>query len=68
MSFVLTRLAANDLNEIWEYLASDNIEAADRVLAALERCMRKLVAKPGLGHFGKTSPIGGTDFIWCIRI
>lgn len=50
MSFVLTRLAAKDLNEIWEYLASDSVKAADSVMAALERWMRKLAVKSGLGH------------------
>lgn len=33
--FVLTRAADQDLNEIWDYIAADSIEAADRVLDAL---------------------------------
>jgi plasmid stabilization system protein ParE len=41
-SFVFTALAARDLNEIWDYLASDNIQAADRVLDALEKALRGL--------------------------
>ncbi len=48
--FVLTPLAEQDLNEIWEYVAHDSIEAADRVLRGLERAMRKLAKTPGLGH------------------
>ena len=34
--FVLTTRAKQDVNEIWGYIADDNIEAADRVLDALE--------------------------------
>ncbi len=49
-AFVLTRLAARDLSEIWDYLAADNVEAADPVLAALEKGMRKLAKQPGIGH------------------
>jgi toxin ParE1/3/4 len=48
--FVLTPLASRDLNEIWEYLSEDNIEAADRMLAAIEKAMQKLARQPGIGH------------------
>ncbi len=50
-AFVLTLLAARDLNEIWDYLASDSIEAADRVLGALERALHGLAKNPGKGHW-----------------
>jgi plasmid stabilization system protein ParE len=30
--------ARQDVNDIWDYIAGDNIEAADRVLEALRRC------------------------------
>jgi plasmid stabilization system protein ParE len=33
--FVLTPRAKQDVNDIWDYIADDNIEAADRVLDAL---------------------------------
>jgi plasmid stabilization system protein ParE len=49
-AFVLTPLAARDLNEIWDYLANDSIEAADRVLTALEKALRGLSKNPGKGH------------------
>jgi plasmid stabilization system protein ParE len=49
--FVLTPLARHDVTEIWEYIAADNIAAADRVLNALERAMKKLASCPGLGHW-----------------
>src|SRR5262245_44668107 len=50
-SFVFTPLAARDLNEIWDYLASDSIEAADRVLVALEKALHGLVKNPVNGHW-----------------
>src|SRR5579859_6175738 len=49
-SFVLTPRAENDLNQIWDYIADDNIEAADRVLNALEAAFIKLTKTPGMGH------------------
>lgn len=48
--FVLTPRAELDLIEIWEYIAQDNIDAADRVLDELEKMMYKLAAMPGMGH------------------
>jgi len=39
-----------DLNQIWDYIADDNIEAAGRVLNALEAAFIKLAKTPGLGH------------------
>src|SRR5713226_1864211 len=51
--FVLTPLAKQDLNDIWDYIADDNIEAADRVLDALENAMVKLAKSPGIGHWRK---------------
>jgi toxin ParE1/3/4 len=35
--YVLTPSAKRDLNDIWDYIANDNIEAADRVLDALDQ-------------------------------
>jgi len=30
--YVLSPLAAEDIDEIWEFIAADNIDAADRVI------------------------------------
>ncbi len=49
--FVLTPSAKRDVNDIWDYIANDNIEAADRVLDALESAMVKLVKNSGVGHW-----------------
>jgi plasmid stabilization system protein ParE len=48
--FILTPRARQDLNDIWDYIANDNIEAADRVLDALDNAMIKLAKNPGIGH------------------
>ena len=48
--FILTPRAEQDVRDIWDYMADDSIEAADRVLAALEKTMRRLAKNPGIGH------------------
>ncbi len=49
--YILTPRAKRDVNDIWDYIASDNIEAADRVLDALESAMVKLAKNPGIGRW-----------------
>src|SRR5580658_4073778 len=49
--FVLTPRAKKDINDIWDYIAAEDIEAADRVLGALEAAMVKLAKNPGIGHW-----------------
>jgi toxin ParE1/3/4 len=39
-----------DLDEIWEYIAADNIDAADRLLADIESTLTTLAASPLVGH------------------
>ena len=48
--FILTPRAQQDVNDIWDYIANDNIEAAGRVLDALDNAMIKLAKNPGIGH------------------
>lgn len=48
--YILTPRAERDINEIWEYVASDSLEAADRVLDSLESRMTTLAANPRIGH------------------
>lgn len=48
--FVLHPGALADLNEIWEYIAIDNLNAADRVLGEIEEAIRALVPFPQQGH------------------
>lgn len=48
--FVLHPEAYNDLDEIWEYIAANNLVAADRVLDEIYQMLRSLVAFPQQGH------------------
>lgn len=42
--------AVADLDEIWEYVAADNIDAADRVLADIHSTLTTLATSPQIGH------------------
>lgn len=48
--FLLTPLAEQDLNEIWDYIGDDSLEAANRVLGTIETAIQRLTEHPGLGH------------------
>jgi toxin ParE1/3/4 len=48
--FVLHPEALTDLTEIWEYIAADNPDAADRVIEEIHEAIRALVPFPQLGH------------------
>jgi plasmid stabilization system protein ParE len=39
-----------DLDEIWEYIAEDNVDAADRVLADIHSTLTTLAGSPQIGH------------------
>src|SRR6202011_4219434 len=39
-----------DLDEIWEYIAQDNVDAADRVLADIHSTLTLLAESPQVGH------------------
>ena len=45
-----SREARIDLLEIWEYIAHDNIDAADRVVAEIESAVLMLAQNPTVGH------------------
>ena len=48
--FVVTPEARADLLDIWNYIAEDSIESADRVLARLYDAFTRLAEAPGMGH------------------
>ncbi|MEX2302892.1 MAG: type II toxin-antitoxin system RelE/ParE family toxin [Bryobacterales bacterium] len=48
--FRLSPEAADDINEIWRFIAEHNIDAAERVRAELLNACRLLTGNPGLGH------------------
>jgi len=50
-TFVLHPAAYADLDDIWEYIAADSLEAADRVRDEIFDEIRSLVAFPRQGHF-----------------
>ena len=49
--FILTPRAKRDVSDIWDYIAADNIEAADQVIDALDKVIVKLAKNPGMGHW-----------------
>jgi plasmid stabilization system protein ParE len=47
--FVLTPRAELDLGEIWDYIAQDSLEQANRVLNDLEKAILALADNPNMG-------------------
>ena len=50
--------ARADLDEIWEFIRADNLDAADRVIAEILSAIRALIQFPRQGH--RQTP--GPDF------
>jgi len=48
--FVLHPDAYVDLEEIWDYIAADNLDAADQVREEIYDAIQSLVAFPYTGH------------------
>ena len=48
--YVLGTAVEFDLDEIWEYIAADNIDAADRWIGKLFDAFEALGQMPGMGH------------------
>jgi antitoxin ParD1/3/4/toxin ParE1/3/4 len=48
--YVVSAGAKTDLAEIWEYIAQDNLDAADRWIARLREAFDMLARAPGVGH------------------
>jgi plasmid stabilization system protein ParE len=48
--FVLHPQAYADLDEIWEYIAADNLDAADRTREEIYEAIQSLVPFPYIGH------------------
>jgi plasmid stabilization system protein ParE len=42
--------ARQDLLHIWEYIAQDDLDSADRVEREVEEAIKRLAANPHLGH------------------
>jgi plasmid stabilization system protein ParE len=48
--YVLSIGAELDLDEIWEYIAHDNVDAADRWIGKLFEAFEAIARNPGIGH------------------
>jgi plasmid stabilization system protein ParE len=48
--FVVTPEARADLIEIWNYIAEDSVDGADKVLARIYDAFARLGQTPGMGH------------------
>jgi len=48
--YILSEGADRDLDGIWEYIAEDNIDAADRWIGKLFDAFEAIGATPGIGH------------------
>ncbi len=49
-SYVLSTQAEQDLAILWEYIAEDSIEAADRLVDRLFEAFDQIALVPGMGH------------------
>jgi plasmid stabilization system protein ParE len=49
-SYILAPEALQDLQELWGHIATENLDAADRVIDTLFAAFERLAAMPGLGH------------------
>jgi plasmid stabilization system protein ParE len=50
MRYRLTEDALADLDELWSYIAEDNVDAADRVVASILSACKLLAERPRIGH------------------
>lgn len=50
MSYQLTPSAETDVEGIWDYLANDSIEIADRVVGSIKSAFDLIGRNPGVGH------------------
>src|SRR5579862_3612830 len=48
--FVFHADAVKDLDEIWEYIATDNLDAADRIREEIYETIQSLLPFPRVGH------------------
>jgi plasmid stabilization system protein ParE len=48
--FVLHPEALTDLDDIWEFIAADNVGAADRLVEEIYEAIRALIPFPQAGH------------------
>ncbi len=49
-SYILSPCVESQLEEIWNFIAEDNPEAAEKVITAIEETFQALAENPGLGR------------------
>ena len=64
--FVLTPAAEQDISGIWDYIASESVDAAERVLDAIETSLHRLVRTPKIGHLREELADQRHRFSWSI--
>ena len=62
----LTRRAKLDLLQIWNYIAEDNVEAADRLREEFKLAFRRLGEMPNIGHV-REDLLDETYRFWSVR-
>jgi antitoxin ParD1/3/4/toxin ParE1/3/4 len=50
IKYIVGPEAEGDLTEIWEYIAHDSVDAADRWIRRLREAIESLARSPGIGH------------------
>ena len=48
--YIFTEQAAQDLEDIWDYVAADSLDAADIVARDIRAALELIAAMPGVGH------------------
>jgi antitoxin ParD1/3/4/toxin ParE1/3/4 len=48
--YLLGRDSECDLDDLWEYIAQDSVQAADRLMAEIFEAFEVLAGNPGIGH------------------
>ena len=52
-AYVLSRDAEQDLDDLWDYIADESVDAADRLLGQLFEAFEELAQFPSMGHTRK---------------
>ncbi len=53
---IFTSNAERDIESIWVFIATNNVDAADRVRNQIKAEVQKLIVHPGMGHTRPDSP------------
>jgi plasmid stabilization system protein ParE len=48
--YILAPLAREDLREIWDHIAEDDLDTADRILDEIRSAILLLTSRPTMGH------------------